>query len=466
MINPRPQQSRERAALAAVPKTAYHAIDQLEAQASAAYDGRADGTGGAASATAAAGLARDAIHSLESMQLELTSALIASQDRIHAMKALAQINVQGLASEQTIGLLLGKALGLTESVVILLLEGEEVIASNGQLAQLDEYTAVTLESIRLAPGSSLRSAASGRAMIAALDPDGQADRYLAFFRGEGRSFSTTDIPVIEAIVSALGVMLAFNDLHHRELERAAVEREHQLASALAQSVIIERPPKSPVIDFFAKSVPASLTGGDFYVFGQTDGSIWFAVGDVAGKGLPAAMIMTRAVAACRVAFLAHRHASVAEVMRRIEDELFDYLDDVGVFVTLAVGLYDENSHEVSLANAGHSPVVLVRDGVATFVPASVPPLGVVRNLIPVVSSMILNDTDCLVVGSDGLAEQSNASGEMFGYERFRQLCLSASLKPSRMMGEELFDTIHSFAAGQSASDDSTLVILKSLGEHS
>jgi serine phosphatase RsbU (regulator of sigma subunit) len=303
-------------------------------------------------------------------------------------------------------------------------------------------------------------------MVARLDPDGNAERYLAFFRSEQRSFSTTDIPVIEAIVSALGVMLAFNELHHRELERAAVEREHQLASALAQSVITERPPRSSVIDFFAKSVPASLTGGDFYVFGQTDGSIWFAVGDVAGKGLPAAMIMTRAVAACRVAFLAHRHASVSEVVRRIEDELFDYLDEVGVFVTLAVGLYDEQSREVSLVNAGHSPVILVRDGLATFVPASIPPIGVIRNLVPQVESMILNDADCLVIGSDGLAEQANSHGEMFGYERFRELCLSASHKPSPLMGAELFETIHTFAAGQSASDDSTLVILKSRGEQS
>jgi serine phosphatase RsbU (regulator of sigma subunit) len=271
------------------------------------------------------------------------------------------------------------------------------------------------------------------------------------------------MPLLESVVSALGVMLAFTELHERELHQAAVERDHNLASALAQSVITDRPPHSASIDVFAKTVPAALAGGDFYVFGQTDGLIWFAVGDVAGKGLPAAMLMTRAVAACRVAFLAHRDASVADVFARIEDELFDHLDDAGVFITMAVGVIDEQAHSVALANAGHSPVLIVRDTEAECIGASVPPLGVIRGRVPTVATFSLGANDCLVIGSDGLAEQSDPEGRLFGYDRFRDFCVAEHAAPTATFGERVFAAVNEFGAGGTVSDDSTLVVLKVAG---
>jgi serine phosphatase RsbU (regulator of sigma subunit) len=411
----------------------------------------------------AATVVRESIRGFESMQSELTSALIASQDRILAMKSLAQINVQGIASYQTIGALLDTALALTGSRLVLLLDDDRVTALAGDTADLEANKAVALRAITDAPADLFRSAVADSAMMCTLDPDGNAERYVAFFRGADRPFSTTDMPLLESVVSALGVMLAFTELHERELRQAAVERDHDLASALAQSVITDRPPHSNSIDVFAKTVPAALAGGDFYVFGQTDGMIWFAVGDVAGKGLPAAMLMTRAVAACRVAFLAHRDASVAEVFARIEDELFDHLDEAGVFITMAVGVIDELAHSVSIANAGHSPVMIVHDADAECIGASVPPLGVVRHRIPKVATFTLGPDDCLVIGSDGLAEQSDPDGELFGYDRFRELCITEHATSSAILGDRVFAAVNEFAAGTTVSDDSTLVVLKVAG---
>ncbi|MFK5012152.1 hypothetical protein ACI4AC_27650, partial [Klebsiella pneumoniae] len=82
------------------------------------------------------------------------------------------------------------------------------------------------------------------AVVAVLDPEGEDDQHIAFFRSSDRPFSTSDVPLIEAIVSAIGIMLAFRELHRHEFERAVVEREHQLASVLAQSVISTEPPPS------------------------------------------------------------------------------------------------------------------------------------------------------------------------------------------------------------------------------
>jgi serine phosphatase RsbU (regulator of sigma subunit) len=411
-------------------------------------------------AKGAATMIRESVRGLEEIQYDLTAALVASQDRIQAMKALARINVQGLASEETIQRLLDESLLLTGTTLIVLFAGIDVTATSGDASNLDERCAVALTSVEDDPHSLIRNRARDRAMICTLDPDGEGDHFVAFFRDHGRPFSTTDVPLIEAIVSALGLMLAFNELHQSELRQAQVQREHQLASALAQSAISERYPESRNFDIFAQTVPAAITGGDFYVFGETDGGIWFAVGDVAGKGLPAAMIMTRAVAACRVAFLANRDLSVPEVFTRIEEELYDHLDEVGVFVTLVVGVIDEATKTVSLVNAGHSPVVDVQGPEARFIPASAPPLGVVRGKKPAVALVEMGPGRVLLVGSDGLTEQLNPQDEMFGYDRFRELCSVVGPASASGAGSAIVDAVADFAAGCAASDDATIVVIK------
>ncbi|QHC68012.1 SpoIIE family protein phosphatase [Rathayibacter sp. VKM Ac-2759] len=410
-------------------------------------------------ALAALGRVRARMSDLESTQRRLTDELIATQDRVFAMRALAQINVQGVASDQTVRLLLEKALELTGARSVLLLDEGAVLQSVGDERAVDSATAIAAAAVADATGEQLSTAEAGAAIVGTLDPDGGRDRRAAFFRDAGRPFSTVDVPLIEAIVSALGVMLAFTELHEREVRQAAVEREHQLASALAQSVIDEAPPRSSAVEVFARTVPASLTGGDFYVFGEAEGAIWFAVGDVAGKGLPAAMLMTRAVAACRIAFLARRDSSVIGVFSRIEDELYEHLDEIGIFITLVVGVIDEATGTVRLVNAGHSPVVRIGGDDASFVPPSVPPLGVVRGLVPEVACVELSRGEVLVLGSDGLAEQEDPSGRLFGYDRFLDLCRSGRGSRPASLGAEVFATVAAFAEGSPSSDDTTLVVL-------
>ncbi|OLF07067.1 PP2C family protein-serine/threonine phosphatase [Actinophytocola xanthii] len=416
-----------------------------------------------AAAHRAAALVRDTIGGLESLQVALTEALVASQDRLLAMKALAKVNFRGLASDEAISQLVEKALVLTDTSAVLLLEANRVAAAAGETSELETWAEVARQGIARAPDELLRTVAGDSAIIGTLDIDTTSTWHVAYFRPVDRPFATTDIPLVEAINSALGVVLAFNELHRREQARATVAREHELASVLAQSVITDELPASETLDIFARATPAALTGGDFYVFGQANDAIWFTVGDVAGKGLPAAMLMTRAVTVCRNTFLAHRNESVIDAFTHIEDELFDYLDDAGVFITLTVGTVEEGSGAVSLVNAGHSPVVYVHDGLAHPVPASLPPMGIVRRRVPGISTFTLSGEDCLIMGSDGLVEQADPKDVMFGYDRFNALCQNTHALPASRIGNTVFEAVAAFAAGTQASDDSTLVVLKHPG---
>lgn len=410
----------------------------------------------------AAGVVRAALGEFASVQNALTEALVASQDRLLAMKAFTQVNLRDVAGREAITRLLGRALTLTGASTVLLLEDDGVTTAAGDVSDLDGLLAVAREAIRAAPDRALRTVAGDAAIIGSLDVDTSSTWHLAYFRPPGRRFGTSDLPLVESIGAALGIVLAFIELHRRELARAAVAREHELASALAQSAIPTHPPVSASVDIFARTTPASLTGGDFYAFEQTGGSIWFAVGDVAGKGLPAAMFMTRAVAACRVAFLAHRDEPAAAAFARVQDELFEHLEEAGLFLTLVLGVVRERCGSVELVNAGHSPVVLVQDDTARTVRASMPPMGIVRRT-PMPTTLTLRGHDCLVVGTDGLVEQEDPADAMFGYDRFGALCHRTHRLPAPQIGEHIFAEVSRFADGRAASDDSTLVVLKHLG---
>lgn len=416
----------------------------------------------ATAARRAAAVVRDALGEFATVQTALTEALVASQDRLMAVKALTQVDLRDVGGREAIARLLGRALLLTGASTVLLLEQDTVATAAGDLTDLDELTELARQAIAQAPGAPLRAVAGDGVIIGRLDVDAASTWNLAYFRPPGHRFATSDLPLVETIDAALGVVLAVSELHRRELARAAVAREHELASGLAQSAIPDRPPVSDTVDIFARTTPASLTGGDFFTFEHTGEAIWFAVGDISGKGLPAAMFMTRAVAACRVAFLAHRDEPVTAAFRRVEDELFDHLDEAGVFLTLVLGSIRQECGTVSLVNAGHSPVVVVQDGRTQVVRASVPPLGIVRRA-PVPKTLRLRGDDCLVIGTDGLVEQEDADEVMFGYDRFDALCHQVHTGPSAQVGERIFAEVAGFAAGRAAGDDATLVVLKHTG---
>ncbi|MCT2086522.1 serine/threonine-protein phosphatase [Microbacterium enclense] len=443
------------------PRSGVESPDSLDAalEVLTAEAARSGGEADADRVALAVRVVRDAVAELQATQLALTEALIASQDRQLAVEALARINLRGAASDDTLALLLDRALSITESRQVLLLEAGEIALVRGEEADLEAHRRLVRAAISEAPDDVVRAVASDTAVIGVLDPEGEGDQHIAFFRSVDRPFSTLDVPLIEAIVSAIGVMLAFRELHRHEFERAAVEREHQLASVLAQSVISTEPPPASSVDIFADTVPAALTGGDFYVFGRSTAAIWFAVGDVVGKGLPAAMLMTRAVAACRIAFLTRSDDSVVDVFQRIEDELFDHLDDVGVFITLAMGVIREDTGEISLVNAGHSPVMFAGDEIQT-VRASVPPVGVIRGRVPQVWTTVLGADDTLILGSDGLVEQTDPDGAQFGYDRFADLCRSARGRRSADFGRIVFGAVEGFARGAAPSDDATLMVVR------
>jgi serine phosphatase RsbU (regulator of sigma subunit) len=400
----------------------------------------------------------------------MTEALVTSQDRLVALRTLTRVNIDTLGASGSTERVLDEALALTDSdAVVLLSEDGSVHVSGDDLAatELVLQLAAAAESDH-APG--MWPTDNGRTVIARLAENAGRGIVLGFLRHDGPAFDTGDLGLIEAVASATEMMHTLTRLHLQGIQRATIEREHQFASSLAQAVLEAPIPLLDGLDVFASSTPASLAGGDFMTFMDVGGVFWFAVGDVAGKGLPAAMVMTRAVSAARVAFLTHRPDDAVGALLAMGRELYDYLDEVGLFVTAVMGAFHPDTGEVHLCNAGHSPVLTVTGSGVIGIPASIPPLGIMADPVARGCTLTLAPGDALLLGSDGLAEQENPAGELFGYERFQQLCAAAAgvrdgavTTSSDDLGRTLIAAVTAFADGTAPSDDCTLAVIRREG---
>ncbi|MGB5178576.1 MAG: SpoIIE family protein phosphatase [Gammaproteobacteria bacterium] len=186
-------------------------------------------------------------------------------------------------------------------------------------------------------------------------------------------FSDTDLLMLQTLASAAA--LAINNAHMAEelVEQERVSRELELATEMQRSLLPVIPSKLfPVAGI---NLPANEMSGDFYDFFELeDGRIYFSLGDVSGKGMDAALLMSKTASLFRCLGKTIHEPNV--LLATINRELCETAIH-GMFVTMACGLLDPKTGIVELANAGHEPPLIhARDGTFTALPASAPPLGI------------------------------------------------------------------------------------------
>ncbi len=395
----------------------------------------------------------------------LVDALVAAQDQLSALIAIMRMSSDTLDLVAITPKVLDAALELTDSDAVVLSRdaGRPNVGAHHPLPgieALDQVLTEELAAMRLGLGS-----VDGMSWVVVRFPS--FPQYgIAVGRLRGPAYTTGDVRMLHTMALATEQLRKLSQLHLSVVEQAAVAKEHQIASRLAQAVLPSAHPRLPGVDFFARCSPASLTGGDFMVFAEIDGVLWAAVGDVAGKGLPAAMIMTQAVAAVRVALRDGDPDDPAGALVEIGADLAGYLCSVESFITLAVAAHRPGSGVVTLSNAGHSPVVYVPgsgEPPRSIGPSS-PPIGVVVPRRPQTVTLPLPPGAALIIGTDGLVEQPDPGGEMLGYDTFLRTC-NTTVDQASVLGEMLFALVDEHGAGTPAADDRTLVVLRAGDQH-
>jgi len=236
-------------------------------------------------------------------------------------------------------------------------------------------------------------------------------------RQDGELFTTADCRLLETLASAAGLAVVNARMAGALADRARLKREIELAADMQRAFLPQgREQGFPV---HGASRPAYEAAGDFYdIIERRDGATWFAIADVAGKGMNAAIVMAETASLFR--YLARHADDPWDVLRAINAELFANRRG-GLFVTMTCGVLAPDRASVRLANAGHMPTLLVRGdagAAAVRMPAEAPPLGVLADLegAPSAADALALEGQTLYLFSDGLSEMPGDGVDEIGID--------------------------------------------------
>ncbi len=243
--------------------------------------------------------------------------------------------------------------------------------------------------------------------------------------------------------------------------RQRMESELSIAREIQFSFLPRRLPAGPAFELAAALEPAKEVGGDLYdCFMVDEKRLCLVIGDVTGKGVPAALFMSVAKALLKNA--ANRGFTPDRMLAEVNGQLCDG-NDSAMFVTVFAALLDTGTGELSYASAGHNPPVLISGGKSSFIPKLPgPPLGIRENAAFKLSSIRLAPGDVLLAYTDGVTEAMDRDGVLYSDERLLAYASSASGQNVRELVAGLMKEIDSYSKGV-RSDDTTLLAVKFLG---
>ena len=274
------------------------------------------------------------------------------------------------------------------------------------------------------------------------------------------------------ILQLLGlVMLALilrsfvkNQFKYKDLDkkREQMEGELRIASDIQMSMVPKALPSSNArtdLDMAATIVPAKEVGGDLYDYFIRDDKLFFCVGDVSGKGIPAALVM----AVTRTTFrnLSAHEDSPGSIVRRMNDNL-SAMNENNMFVTFFCGVLDLESGHLSYCNAGHNPPLILTDAIRELPVVPNLPLGVIEGMDYVGQEADLHFDDAVFLYTDGLTEAENEGHEQFGMER-TEVALHGR-KSSKDHLENIKKQVSLFVGNAPQSDDLTMLFIHYLGK--
>jgi serine phosphatase RsbU (regulator of sigma subunit) len=275
-----------------------------------------------------------------------------------------------------------------------------------------------------------------------------------------REFTGDDLNLLTVMANVAGMRIERDRL--AELEQA----ERMMASELEQAAEIQRqflPARAPVVaglELAGFNAACRTVGGDYYDFlPYPDGRVGVVIGDVAGKGMPAALLMTSLQA--KVQALAETPTDPADFVARLNRSLATTCPR-NRFITLCYSLIDPQTGEVSFCNAGHNPPLLFRrDGEVGQLEGGGPVLGILPAMSYECRHTRMEPGDFVLFYSDGVTEACNPAGEEF-QDRLLEVASGLRDHPAADIVSAVHQAVTDWIAGQPPADDITLVAVRRL----
>ena len=248
---------------------------------------------------------------------------------------------------------------------------------------------------------------------------------------------------------------AYDQLEETTAAKERIESELRIARDIQMSMVPSVFPQLDGLDMYAEMTPAKEVGGDLYGYVRQEDKLYFCVGDVSGKGVPASLFMAQAVRLFRT--LAAERLMPADIAVRMNSALSEN-NEQGMFITMFIGLLHLDSGRLDYCNCGHNAPVM--DGAFLEMKYVNQPLGLWEEA-PFEGETLPNVRNCqLLVYTDGLNEAENARHELLGNARILQLMAGAARLDAHQVVNLLNGAVEQHRAGAAPNDDLTLLCLK------
>ena len=295
-------------------------------------------------------------------------------------------------------------------------------------------------------------------------PDGRALGVIQLdSQDRTKKFTQEDLKLLVCVANQASIAVDNARLHEQLLTRVKVDEENKAATKVQMALLPRTTPVLPGYEFFARYLPARTVGGDYYDFvALPDGRLTVLLGDVSGKGVPAALIVARISGEAKVCMITK--PDIAAAVTQLNDLFFE-ADFEDRFLTLAASVLDPRTHQVTLVNAGHVPPWIYRQATKTLekpVPHAVASwaIGWVPGNVFESVTVDLQPGDTLILCTDGILDAEAGDGR-----RFTEQGVINALKvddpnivlTAQHIGKRIIDAVLAHASNYPQFDDIALV---------
>jgi serine phosphatase RsbU (regulator of sigma subunit) len=275
-------------------------------------------------------------------------------------------------------------------------------------------------------------------------------------RERGALLSNSTRTALETLATEAAVAIENARLYREALEKARLEQEMRIAAEIQQALFPKAQQNGAFFQAAAASLPCRSIGGDFFDYIDLDRGFGFALGDVAGKGPPAALLsaLMQGIFAAQATSTEEPSATMklvntALVHRGIESR----------FVTIFYGIITPDGR-LTYCNAGHNPPLLFGRGGLRKLEVGGPIVGLFEGAVFDQETVQLAKGDRLVIYSDGVSEAANVAGEEYGDARIVQTLKGADADSPQAILTRLLASVRDYALGAPQSDDITAMVLR------
>jgi len=271
------------------------------------------------------------------------------------------------------------------------------------------------------------------------------------------AFESNELRLLALFANQVAIALENSRLHREALEKQAMERDLELAATIQRDILPSKIPQVDGIEIAALSRPARQVGGDYHAFFVRDGIVTALVADVAGKSMPAALLVSALHAVVQLLFAEGR--AIGEIATELNRHIHSWSAE-NKFITMIIVSIDLENETIEYVNAGHNPGYLLAEGRIDTIKSHGLPIGILPNSRYLSQTRAFPAGACAVLYSDGITEAEDIAGEEFGNERLEAILEQHVGYGANVIRDQIADAVDAFVDEASQKDDETIVIVQ------